>query len=202
MNIITIDFDIIMKPSIEFYNNSVPRTNWEQIFSMNSIACNFPADYKIYQKLTKYLLNIIDELKQENVIFIKNHETLIKFLNPNEKYYVYNIDHHHDCGYNKENPKEEELSCANWVHHVPNLKGYTWIKDSNSNEIPEDKKVNNTNIQFIEQIDLEALPRPDKLIICYSPPWVMPSYWPLFCLWMDICNKQYNTFYQMHEVKS
>lgn len=29
MNIITIDFDIIMKPSIEFYNNLVPKTNWD-----------------------------------------------------------------------------------------------------------------------------------------------------------------------------
>lgn len=30
-NIITIDFDIIMAPSISFYNELVPKTTWEEL---------------------------------------------------------------------------------------------------------------------------------------------------------------------------
>lgn len=30
-NIITIDFDIIMAPCIQLYNNIVPNFNWEQL---------------------------------------------------------------------------------------------------------------------------------------------------------------------------
>jgi hypothetical protein len=83
---------------------------------------------------------------------------------------------------------------------VPNIQSYTWLNNFNSGDIPDDRKIKDTVIQPVEQIDLYSLPKPDKIFICYSPPWIPPMYWPLYCLWMDICNKQFNTFYQMHEV--
>ena len=178
----------------------VPRTNWEEIIKMNSIAQSFPANLNIYQKITQYLLNIIEDMEKKDVIFIKNHETIIKFLNEKDNHIVYNIDHHHDCGYLKKEEIMKELTCANWVHYVPNIQSYIWINNSNSSDIPEDRKIKDTIIQSIEKIDLNSLPKPDKIFICYSPPWIPPMYWPLYCLWMDICNKQFNTFYQMHEV--
>ena len=75
-------------------------------------------------------------------------------------------------------------------------------QNKNSDEIPKDKEPENSDELYIEELDLDLLPKPDKLIICYSPPWIPPAYWPLFCLWMDICNKKFNTFYQMHEVQT
>ena len=31
MNVLSIDFDIIMAPSINLYNNMVPQTHWEKL---------------------------------------------------------------------------------------------------------------------------------------------------------------------------
>ena len=55
---------------------------------------------------------------------------------------IYNIDHHHDCGYHlKEEPLlKQELSCANWVAKIKEinlLDRYIWIKNTNSSLKPE-----------------------------------------------------------------
>jgi hypothetical protein len=93
----------------------VPRNNWEEIIKMNSIAQSFPANLNIYQKITQYLLDIIKDMDKKDVIFIKNHETIIEFLNKENNHIVYNIDHHHDCGYGKKEEIMDKLTCANWV---------------------------------------------------------------------------------------
>ena len=47
MNIVSIDFDIIMKPSIEFYNNSVHSKNGDNLYK-DSPYTNCQADLIIY----------------------------------------------------------------------------------------------------------------------------------------------------------
>ena len=51
MNVLTIDFDIIMAPSINLYNNMVPKEDWDDLERNPQINLSF-ADYQIYQKLT------------------------------------------------------------------------------------------------------------------------------------------------------
>ena len=36
-NILTIDFDIIMRPSIDLYNDKVPMFNWNELFENNDL---------------------------------------------------------------------------------------------------------------------------------------------------------------------
>ena len=72
MNIVTIDFDIIMGPSIGVYNNAV-----NEDFKVDSIIedypflSNVPADLNIYEYLTRYIVDVIKVLPQDKIQFIR-----------------------------------------------------------------------------------------------------------------------------------
>jgi hypothetical protein len=53
MNVVSIDFDIIMAPSIEFYNHM---SGNPELFD-NYLTEIFPADLIHYQRLTKSLIS-------------------------------------------------------------------------------------------------------------------------------------------------
>ena len=60
MNILTIDFDIIMAPSIQLYNDIIKGNNEWTIENMTEIypLLNYvEADFEIYQKLTNFFLS-------------------------------------------------------------------------------------------------------------------------------------------------
>lgn len=70
MNIVSIDFDIIMAPSIEFYNNFVSDKN---LFDNPLLkVCN--ADLQNYRRLTTWFFKNLKNVNYEDVIFIKSHE--------------------------------------------------------------------------------------------------------------------------------
>ena len=140
INILSVDFDWIMEPSIGLYNSMIHGSNsemdWETIKTF-APGVTFEADYNKYWMLTLYLGNIVHT----------DHHAIIDAMKDwgiNQKHYcLYNIDHHHDCGYGNmdvENYVEElaaqPLNCGNWVikalDQFPNLKRYTWIDNKNS----------------------------------------------------------------------
>lgn len=195
-NILTIDFDIIMEPSIQFYNNYAPQ-NWDELTQANAYGNILIGNYNIYNKLTNFLLDLIQKVNKESIHIIFDHHDIIQFLNPNERYSVVNIDHHHDLGYpNKDHPEQSNrLNCGNWVKYVPNLQQYFWIKNTNS--IPkEDEFISTANIM---EYELNNLTTPDQIFICFSIPWVPPCNQPLFYLWLDILNKFYNTHFDFEK---
>lgn len=196
-NIITIDFDIIMAPCIQLYNNMVPNFNWEQLRKTFPQMQLLNADLIHYQRLTKWLLKIIKEIPKENIIFIENHGAINKYL-PKEKVNIYNIDHHHDCGYGEKTKTREELNCGNWVYDIARhnfLNTYTWIKNVNSSQEKE-KYEGLINHQFdLVNYELKNLPKPDLLILCLSEPWTPPEYRPLFYLWKELLEQYYQTNY-------
>lgn len=130
MNIVSIDFDIIMAPSIEFYNNNVrDRTLFDNPLLK---VCN--ADLEHYRRLTDWL---IKNKKENNVIIIKSHERIVNYIdNPDD--IVINIDHHHDLGYKfLENTclDESKIDCGNWAEYLLSnklIKKYIWINNENS----------------------------------------------------------------------
>lgn len=194
-NIVTIDFDIIMAPCIGLYNNLVPSYNWDELKTSFPQMQLLNSDLIHYSRLTNWLYEIIPQLTQSQIIFIENHGALNKFL-PLEKINVYNIDHHHDCGYGKFDPDEQEtLNCGNWVYDIARhdfLNSYTWIKNTNSNEDPP-KYENLINQKInLSEFDLKLLPKPDLLFLCLSEPWTPPEYRPLYYLWKEILDKYYN----------
>jgi hypothetical protein len=175
-----------MAPSIEAYNNRID-AGWENL-EKEPIYSSLTADLDHYQRLTSFIFTLVNQMDAKKIHFIDTHESIIKFLNKDETYYVTNIDHHHDVGYIMPPKPDEPLNCGNWVKFVPNLISYTWINNDNSHapeEPYEDKKY---NIKPFRDLDLSTLAVPDELFICLSTPWVPKTFRPLFFTWMDLCN--------------
>ena len=204
MKIITIDFDIIMAPSIDLYNN-ISNSPWEERYERHPLLKLADADFITYHRLTQYLLYIVPKMKKENIHFIANHQSVLNYLTKiAEPIDVINIDHHHDIVYGG---GLEKLNCGNWVSWIDKeykLNSYLWIHDNNS-RFPkeEDVKINYTKKNILEYGDEQYKYNtpPDELIICLSGEWVPPQYKRLFFVWFDICNYIHNTHYDLEDVK-
>ena len=184
-NIITIDFDIIMAPSIELYNHIVcAQISVNSIANCNSLMKYCNADLEIYKIISFYLFKLFEDLKEENIHFIFDHHQIWNYLEENTIYNVYNIDHHHDYGYPDANP---ELYCGNWVLKMEEsnkLNKYIWITDYSSDLFPNEKYER----ILLSDIDLNDLPKPDELIICASFQWIPEQFFPLFDFWLIFYN--------------
>ena len=79
MNVVTIDFDIIMEPSISFYNNMVdiedPMKDYVDKFSF---LTNIPADLYIYDYLTRYIVRAAKQ--NQEIYFVNSHDKVIDIL--------------------------------------------------------------------------------------------------------------------------
>ena len=187
MNVVSIDFDIIMAPSIEFYNNL---TNNRYLFDDPLLkVCN--ADLDHYRKLTTWFFKNLKNVEYENLIFIKSHEQIVNYINLGDV--VYNIDHHHDLSYKEH--EENKCNCGNWVKYLFDnniIKDYIWINNPNSIQPRYFKgKIEQCTFDSFNLDSLEA----DKVIICLSPEWVPPQYHSLLYSWMDICGKGFEVTY-------
>ena len=193
MNVVSIDFDIIMAPSIEFYNHM---SGNPELFD-NYLTEIFPADLIHYQRLTKWLISQIKNLQENNIIFISSHDSLINYVSVEDT--VINIDHHHDLGYPDPTNNAPKIHCGNWAQYLLEnnlIKDYIWIKNENSNPIKEFKgNIKEYNFKTYQLNNLYA----DKIIICLSPEWIPKQYRPLFFSWIDILNEYFNTIYQVVE---
>lgn len=199
MNITTIDFDIIMEPSINFYNNKISeKESLESILKEYPfLEESFPADFFRYDYLTRYIIQAAN--KKIPIYFINSHKSLLKILKDkysNENIHITNIDHHHDIGYDIDNwlLPLKELTCGNWVKYGIDKKlfhSYSWIHNENSSspdKIAEKKYLKES--QLFKDSDLTTLAKEtDCLIICASYEWVPPKYHPLFMIWQSICEE-------------
>ena len=112
--IITIDFDIIMWPSIELYNHIIDGyIDKIQILEQEIPLLKYAnADLELYKKLTEYLV----QKKKEKIPieFIDSHEQVLNYIKTPSV--VINIDHHHDLGYNEFQWDDKEIVCGNWAY--------------------------------------------------------------------------------------
>lgn len=202
VNVVTIDFDIIMAPSIESYNHWID----ENCF-IDDIVNDFPffndamADLDIYTHLTKFILRACKIMPTENVHFIFDHQRVLDCVaNIDDKINLINIDHHHDLGYAVENWNlpVEGVGCGNWVkrmYEIKDINSYIWIRNttSDSNYPPEDaERKFLTDTFFIQDWyeDLEKIAEvTDVLIICASFSWVPERYRGLFYNWKTMCEE-------------
>lgn len=201
MNVLSIDFDWIMEPCIEAYNNMVqgsrlgPVRVWEQI---HEIIPNFvpECDLEKFHKLFFFLLYKGKSLTKDDIYIGMNHDEINYFLkNVNEKIYLYNVDHHHDLGYpsNDEDTNAfEQLGVGNWVTFLnkeKKLSSYTWIHNKNSNH-PRLKEIENLK-RYSHSTDLAALEHItfDKIFICSSWEWVPLKYESLFDILITVIDK-------------
>ena len=195
MKIVTIDFDIIMRPSIESYNyfinedgDSIDQLEQEFVHFQN---CQ--ADLSIYKLLTDFILNV----ESEKIFFISSHKDILQFVN--ESVDLINIDHHHDLGYSNESYSETfEISCGNWVEQLyreNKIKSYTWIHNPNYFLLMGDQARIDNDLIISDENEMKKYlnnlaQHTDSLIICSSFPWVPSMYRPLFDTWHSICENK------------
>ena len=195
MNIVSIDFDIIMAPSIQFYNHMVQD---KQLF-YNPASQFFNADLIHYHRLTQWLLKQAKNLSKQDIVFIQAHETIVNYVSKQDT--IINIDHHHDLGYNHldRQKSDEELYCGNWAQYLLEnklIKNYIWINNMNSNlNKLYQREIDTYHLQEYNLDNLIA----DKIIICYSPEWIPFQFRPLFFTWMNILESIYDNQYQILE---
>lgn len=200
INVLTIDFDIMLWKSIELYNGIAGGASWEEI-EQNELLRFVQFDSQIYELLTQIICKISKKIPKENVHFITSHQRVIKYIPQNELIELTNIDHHHDLQYNDSN-NIDILTCGNWVkylfEHNYNISKYIWINDPNSIYCQFDSKKYCHQSDIIQSYDL-TMTDYDMVIICLSPPWVPPQYRPLYTAWMDMLNRIYNTTFAMDD---
>lgn len=201
--ILSIDFDIIMAPSIELYNNK-SGIKWEDRFKESPILQSLPIDAEIYQKIIQLLLELFPKVKKENIHFLRDHHSIAKSLNKNTTYNIINLDHHHDWCYNEKQENriisDDILDCGNWVKYLSDsnlLEKYTWVKNISS-QMPAKKP--SFKIQEIRNFSLENDAQIDEIYLIESPEFVPPYYYPLFFIWLDIANQIHNCHYEMEDI--
>lgn len=155
MKILTIDFDIIMSPSIDLYNDFDEGVN-EFLDKFDFIGI-LEANLELYRNLTQIILTNKDKIK-----FIYDHHDIVEFLKDvEEPIELHNIDYHHDLGYGEDMPwhrplRENEYHEGNWVKYLYDLekiKSYIWYKDYKSSDPVEEGEKYLTEKHFITQID-------------------------------------------------
>jgi len=199
VNCLTIDFDIIMRPSIELYNDLI-----DNDFGIQDLEHDFPVltkvlppDLYIYNYLTRFLIREFKKLPAEKVFFVESHEKVAKLLEGQSDVMVCNIDHHHDVAYEMEAKTPVFVPGAgNWLKYLKD-KGivtyYTWVHNPNSSQ-PDDDLAPYIDSQYeLQQMDLETVPEIDMLIICNSPEWIPSDYQELWNIWVSIAEEWYGT---------
>ena len=115
--------------------------------------------------------------KHPEVYFIKEHQYCAKYLESGDT--LYNLDEHHDMGYNEGSMRESKegiMHRGNWVRTLIEhslLNGYVWVKNYESyvkeEELEFAEKINKMKT-FTWTTDINILYNRDfkKIIICES----------------------------------
>ena len=214
MNIVTIDFDIIMHRSLNLYNDLVDDdVTIQSILNANLESHFIPnPDLQLYNYLTQFVIKCAEKLPKENIIFIDDHDEITYYFTSGkikyeEDFNIFNIDFHHDVSYDEKDidNKIEEVDCGNWVKYIaeryPKFKQYIWIKAKEAEAFNKERfsetlsgiLVSKKIIeQDIQKYNLDALLKStDVLFLCKSIPWVPEEEIALYDTWKDIVDFLY-----------
>lgn len=189
INILSVDFDWIMEPSINMYNDHIRgSTTIDEILKNNPGIVVKPDIQKFYTLFT--LINVISNWidNPNHFVIADNHQEIVDTINTKwdiqDKYTLYNIDHHHDCGYDVktlEDIDNQNVQCGNWVHWIKNLDKYIWINNKNSDTfMTQEIFYAIPKYQMSYDINLIRNVKFDYLFLCLSPGWTPKEFWPLF----------------------
>lgn len=204
-NVVTIDFDIIMGPSIDGYNDMISSET-----PMRHLASKFPyfgmaeADLYVYEYITRYLTEIITHIEDKDKIkFIATHDLMYHiYKNETEPFNLINIDHHHDINYIDDWSKPIiEIDEGNWVKRLFDMRKinrYIWVGNPNSVTIGLGKCpfMDKISMEILKDYDLGRLAaNTDELVCCFSSAYIPPLYEPLFLTWRAIAEEIMDTDY-------
>lgn len=201
---LTIDFDIIMAPTIETYNAlaSSEVNGWALIVEKNPLlGLSYPS-IEIFNKIIDYFKFLHDQgFSGQDIHIIENHHEIVPLIK--EEINLINVDHHHDIAYSDDDALNiKDLNCGNWVKFLKDndlIHSYYWINDSNSRGpwVGNCEKIINKqiSIETTSLINLLKYDSIDKVIICFSAPWIPERYRGLF----DVLMKYIKALFNMEE---
>lgn len=192
MNILTIDFDWIMGPCIEAYNNFISEDDyetrdlcWEDIHKALP-EFRFTPDLNLFENVWE-----LCETHKEHLYIINSHEQVIP-LCPDQFDTLINIDHHHD--WYSEEKFIRVPNCATWAQYLwerKRIKKYIWICNTTSlNSLPTDPNL----IKWDQDPFVLLVKYPiDKCILCKSEYWLSDEgiqLWDILTRNFDFINKK------------
>jgi len=143
----------------------------EKKFNILSIDCDWVRCMRTQQDLISFLIPLI--FKNSNIIMDYDHDKIYShFAHGYDEYNLFNVDHHHDYGYDD----HKNLYEGNWLYHLSNVFykkiNYIWINNPNS-EHPDSK--NRRKMQerlksysFDQNVNYIPEQKFDKIFICCS----------------------------------
>ena len=182
--------DWIMEPSILAYNMYTRGDiglSLDDILNEYMPGISIEADFEKYQQLVNLIISCGSQCSINNTGWSYNHNDIIDFLKlqPGQKVNIFNVDHHHDLGYEKDVNK---IDCSNWVyylHQMGYLNTYYWIGNKNS-QFPMmelDNYIYSTDIGILQYTHF------DKIFVSFSPNWIPKKYHPLCYILADLLKK-------------
>lgn len=191
--VLTIDFDVVMQPSINEYNKLIctksQKILWRDIDRETKILSTVSYSKEILDKLYAVVDNLnYDKLKLAHASI--NHNIVLKGLldKKDVKYDVFSIDHHHDIFYSDKDlldAKNGVSSQGNWVAFLKErklLNKFVWVKNVNSEIEKAHKKYINKSMVTVDilELDLEDVKDIDIFHLSFSSQWIPPTFNPLF----------------------
>lgn len=204
LDILSIDFDIIMYPCIKLYNDKIngsesPVVLWNILQQSMEIDSHLSYDAK-----TLLLLGwLLKRAKSNNseIIALNEHQEIVDDLKKMNEYStdIYNltnVDFHHDIFYRKDDQPLakyfDKCDCSNWVGYLyknNKLVSYTWYKAPNSEGFnPRLIDENDMDKFIIKSVgideDLKELASKTfhRVYLVKSPQWVPYKYIHLYNL--------------------
>lgn len=181
-----------MEPCIHLYNSLINTDSSveQSLLEVKAPGVILPPDLNKYNLLIKLLFSQNCKVPSSNIYLAKSHDEILEAINNwniTEQFAVYNVDHHHDCGYFAHSDNEKMYThhqCGNWVPYLskdePLFQYYVWISNMNSNMnigdvarhyMPDMEQTNDITKIFDVKFDY--------VFICKSPGWIPTNVTPL-----------------------
>jgi len=192
--ILSIDFDIIMAPSIELYNELADETeDPEELWKDLEVEYNFDLYNKVKcdEDILYGLVDLLKHFQDKPLHFIINHEEIVDDLKKSptyetDTYNIYNIDFHHDFWYDEEAFEEilktDEYYCGNWLGYLylkRKLSSVTWFKALNSVNLgikPYGRNPCSITTESVRNLSKLKTIDFNEIYIALSPQWVPPRF--------------------------
>ena len=202
-SLLSIDFDYIMNPCINLYNqyshgDGNPTIIWERLFQDLDLKDHLSYDAKALKDISMIMTRSV--LGGAKFVAIDSNEKIVDDLKKSKDYEesiydIINIDFHHDIIYNRDDLADifnrGDYTCANWAMYLmvnDKINVYTWVKAPNSKLFDESiiKDALNENyldkhVNILRQRDIKKIYIPfDKVYLCKSEQWVPYQYIHLY----------------------
>lgn len=203
--ILTIDFDIIMYPCLQIYNDHVAGNmnateTWNQLKQERGVEPFIHYDARTLLELGKIIHHHV--MQGTSLTVCNEHQEVVDILKKSETYEqdtfsITNVDFHHDIWYRPEDKtiltNFADYNCSNWLGYlILNQKTdeVIWYKAYNSH-IFRDAEYHQEIFKSIHRLDeLDNLMEEsfDEIYFVLSPQWVPYEFHHLFNLIVALSN--------------